>query len=462
MEKRKNMKKILIVDDEQEMLNSLNKLLSRNQDYDIKLLDDYHKAIESVSREKFSLIITDLKMKENSGLNILKTALENYPGSKVIMISGYGTIETSVDAMKNGAFDFLEKPFTSSKLFSTVERALQNGMETSESNENLEPEENSGLLFQSDKMKNIMSYINKIASGNMNVLITGESGTGKELIARAIHNLSKRSRNPFVPVNCGALPEHLFESELFGHERGAFTGAVKTKPGLLEFANQGTFFFDEIGEMSLALQIKLLRMFEDRKIRRVGGQNEIDIDVRIIAATNKNLELEVAEKRFREDLYYRLNTIRIDVPPLRERPDDILPLAKHILNELCEREDRQVPVFSKEAEAVLTGYVWSGNVRELQNIIGRAFFLCSNNIIERTDIPIPASSTEINKSNFVLNFSYKDAKEKIIEKFELEYLTHHLKENKGNISKTAEECGLDRRSIHRIINKYNIIYIDEK
>ncbi len=456
------MKKILIVDDEQEMLNSLNKLLSRNQDYDIKLLDDYHKALETVSRESFSLIITDLRMKEYSGLNILKTALNTYPGSKVIMISGYGTIETSVDAMKNGAFDFLEKPFTSLKLFDTVERALQNGKDTSASEENLKPEEISGLLFQSDKMKKIINYIMKISSGNMNVLITGESGTGKELIARAIHNLSRRSGNPFVPVNCGALPEHLFESELFGHERGAFTGAVKTKPGLLEFANQGTFFFDEIGDMSLALQIKLLRMLEERKIRRVGGQNEIEIDVRIIAATNKNLEKEVAEKRFREDLYYRLNTIRIDVPPLRERPDDILPLAEHILNELCEREDRQVPVFSKEAEAALIGYAWNGNVRELQNIIGRAFFLCSNNKIERSDIPIPASNTEINNGNVLLNFGYKEAKEKIIEKFELEYLTHHLKENKGNISRTAEECGLDRRSIHRIINKYNIIYLEKE
>jgi DNA-binding NtrC family response regulator len=462
MVKRKMMNKILIVDDEREMLNSLNKLLLRNRDYDIKLIDDYHKAIEAVSRENFDLILTDLKMKEYSGLNILKTALGNFPDSKVIMISGYGTIETSVDAMKNGAFDFLEKPFSSAKLFETVERALRKAENTKEFKDEAEPEVISGLLFKSDKMKQIINYITKIASGNMNVLITGESGTGKELIARAIHNLSKRNRNPFVPVNCGALPEHLFESELFGHERGAFTGAVKTKPGLLEFANQGTFFFDEIGDMSLALQIKLLRMLEERKIRRVGGQNEIEIDVRIIAATNKNLEKEVAGKRFREDLYYRLNTIRIDVPPLRERPDDILPLARYFLNDLCEREDRPVPGFSEEAEEALINYPWNGNVRELQNIIGRAFFLCSNNKIKRSDIPIPASSKENNGHNVLLNFCYKEAKEKVIEKFELEYLTHHLRKNKGNISKTAEECGLDRRSIHRIINKYNIIYTDEK
>ena len=262
------MKKILIVDDEQEMLNSLNKLLSRNPEYDIRLIEDYHKALDNAAGESFDLIISDLKMKDHSGLDILKTALENFPGSKIIMISGYGTIETSVDAMRNGAFDFLEKPFTSKKLFDSVERALFNGSHEEDSKKEETEVEIPGLLYKSSKMRQVIGYVNKIASGNMNVLITGESGTGKELIARAIHMLSRRNKNPFVPVNCGALPEHLFESELFGHERGAFTGAVKTKPGLLEFANQGTFFFDEIGDMSLSLQIKLLRMLEERKIRQ--------------------------------------------------------------------------------------------------------------------------------------------------------------------------------------------------
>ncbi len=456
------MKKILIIDDEQEMLNSLNKLLSRNPDYEIKMIDDYRTAVETVSKESFNLIITDLKMKEYSGLDILKTALEYFPDSKIIMISGYGTIETSVDAMRNGAFDFLEKPFTSRKLFESVERALMNGSTSREETGRDQVEEIPGLLFKSRKMHQVINYVKKIAPGNMNVLITGESGTGKELIARAIHTLSRRSKNPFVPVNCGALPEHLFESELFGHERGAFTGAVKTKPGLLEFANQGTFFFDEIGDMSLSLQIKLLRMLEERKIRRIGAQSEIEIDVRIIAATNKNLEKEVTEKRFREDLYYRLNTIRIDVPPLRERKDDITLLAKYFLNDICTREDRPVPVFSKEAESALLNYSWPGNVREVQNIIGRAYFLSSNGIVERSDLPLPASREENNNERYNLSPTYKEAKEKIIEKFEVEYLTYHLKKNKGNITKTAEMCGLDRRSIHRLINKYNIIYQDEE
>jgi DNA-binding NtrC family response regulator len=461
MERVTDMKKILIIDDEQEMLNSLNKLLSRNPDYEIKLSDDYETAIQMVSNENFNLIITDLKMKEYSGLNILKTALDNFPDSKVIMISGYGTIETSVVAMRNGAFDFLEKPFTSRKLFESVERALMTASTVSNSNSEYKHIEIPGLLYKSDKMCRVIDYVKKIAPGNMNVLITGESGTGKELIARAIHTMSRRNKNAFVPVNCGALPEHLFESELFGHERGAFTGAIKTKPGLLEFANQGTFFFDEIGDMSLSLQIKLLRMLEERKIRRVGAQNEIEIDVRIIAATNKNLEKEVSDKRFREDLYYRLNTIRIDVPPLRERKDDIILLAKYFINDLCSRDDKPVPVFSKEAETALQNYYWPGNVREVQNMIGRAYFLSTNGLIERSDLPIPASSAENNIDRSLLNPTYKEAKEKTIEMFEVEYLTHHLKKNKGNITKTAEICGLDRRSIHRLINKYNIIYQDE-
>ena len=369
------------------MLNSLNKLLSRNQEYDIRLIDDYHKAIDTVAAESFNLIVTDLKMREHSGLDILKTALENFPESKIIMISGYGTIETSVDAMRNGAFDFLEKPFTSRKLFDSVERALQNGSQDVDPEEEMLPEI-PGLLFKSSKMQHIIGYVKKIAAGNMNVLITGESGTGKELIARAIHTLSRRNKNPFVPVNCGALPEHLFESELFVYEKEEHSQEqLKPNRGFLNSQTRGRFSSDEIGEMSLSLQIKLLRMLEERKIRRVGASNEIEIDVRIIAATNKNLEKEVAEKRLWEDLYYRLNTIRIDVPPLTRRREDIILLAKHFRAHLCSRDDKPVPVISKEAETALKNYYWPGNVREVQNLIGRAYFLSSMELLKGLIFP---------------------------------------------------------------------------
>jgi DNA-binding NtrC family response regulator len=456
------MVKLLLIDDEPEMLHSLQKILSQRKEFSIDLAQDPEMALELVNDKDFDLIISDLKMGKISGMDILKKALDRNSHAKVILISGYGTIETSVSAIQQGAFDFLEKPFTSKKLFSCIDRAIKSSPapDPNLKKEGKKTKTPSGLIYKSAEMNEIVQMIHKVAPGDISILITGESGTGKELIARAIHSLSKRSTNPFVPVNCGALPEHLFESELFGHERGAFTGAVKTKPGLLEFADQGTFFFDEIGDLSLPLQVKLLRMLEEKQIRRVGGQKEIDIDIRIIAATNKNIEKAVSDEKFRDDLYYRLNTIQIEIPPLRERVDDILPLAYYFLNELAEKNDKEIKQFTGEAEESLTSYAWPGNVRELQNIISRAYFLCSSNVIQKSDIPLSVSSKLITLDHKMLNFSYKDAKDYVLEKFEIEYLSHQLKKFEGNISKTAASCGIDRRSIHRLIKKYNIFYQD--
>lgn len=312
------MNKILIIDDEIEMLNSLQKILARREDLELELIQNGSSALQVVETQKFDVIITDLMMKDISGMDILKACLNRFPDSVVILISGYGTIDASVEAMRQGAFDFIEKPFTSRRLFESIDRALAQRPTAGEPSGEISGEGDEALkniIYRSPQMAELIAFIRKIATGNMNVLITRESGTGKELIARAIHNLSKRSRSPFVPVNCGALPEHLFESELFGYERGAFTGAIKTKPGLLEFADQGTFFLDEIGELSMAMQVKLLRMLEDKKIRRLGSEKKIPIDVRIIAATNRDLALAVSEKKFQADLFYRLNTIYINIPP---------------------------------------------------------------------------------------------------------------------------------------------------
>ena len=454
------MKKILIIDDEREMLNSLRKILQHRSYFNITEIQDAKEALDTVEKKKYDLIITDLKMKDISGIDILRSALQKFPDSVVIVISGYGTIEASVEAMQEGAFDFLEKPFTSKKLFACIDRAFEHFDSKQTTMEKEEPgdSEIAGLIYKSKQMKKIVKMVHKLAPGNMNILITGESGTGKEIIARAIHILSNRRSSPFVPVNCGALPENLFESELFGHERGAFTGAVKTKPGLLEFANHGIFFFDEIGDLSLPLQVKLLRMLEDRQIRRVGGQKEISIDVRIIAATNKDLSEAIKQQKFREDLYYRLNTIQIEIPPLRERTEDIIPIAYHILAEFCEKNDNISRKFSLEAEEVMKNYTWPGNVRELQNIISRAYFLCSSRIIDIQDIPLPVFDQSISLDQKMFDLSYKDAKEYVLEKFEVEYLTHQLRTNEGNISRTAEICEIDRRSIHRLIKKYNIVY----
>lgn len=455
------MKKILVIDDEVEMLKSLDKILSHRKDFELTLTDNSVTGNELAKTKKFDLIITDLKMKEISGVDILKNTLNNFPDSRVIMISGYGTIQASVDAMRQGAFDFLEKPFTSKKLFDCIDRAFkeQGDGENESAMEDEIQTPFEGIVYKSDIFRKVLDLVKKVAPGSMNVIITGESGTGKELIARAIHKLSKSKNDPFVPVNCGALPESLFESELFGHERGAFTGAVKTKPGLLEFANNGTFFLDEIGELSPSLQVKLLRMLEDKKIRRVGGQNEIDIDVRIISASNRNLKQAVNDKLFREDLFYRLSTIQIDLPPLRDRVEDIIPIARHFVKEMCKKEDVPVRRFSADAENLMKQYSWPGNIRELQNIIGRILYLCSDHVIGAKDLPISSNQHE-NLSNEALNMNYKDAKDRILEKFEIDYLTHHLKKHAGNISRTAEACGIDRRTIHRLVKQYNIIYKD--
>ncbi|MDH3268759.1 MAG: sigma-54 dependent transcriptional regulator [Ignavibacteria bacterium] len=453
------MKKILIIDDEFEMLESLKKIISFKPEFDLTLVQEPLMGIELVQKNKFDLIISDLKMNDVSGIEILNTVRKIHPETPVIIISGYGTIEASVEAMKLGAFDFLEKPFTSKKLFESIDRALTpkpgNRADTDPTKKAKAFE---GIIFKSQRMEEVIRIIERMATTNMNVLITGESGTGKELVARAIHKLSKSSSDPFIPVNCGALPENLFESELFGHERGAFTGAVKTKPGLLEFASHGTFFFDEIGELSQTLQVKLLRMLEEKKIRRVGGQEEIEIDVRIIAATNKDLKRAVDNNSFREDLYYRLSSFVIEVPPLRERIEDIIPLSIHFMREICERKDEIEKKFNAEAENAFKTYSWPGNIRELQNVIGRISVLCTGATIEIKDLPVPIkeNSGKFDKELFLLN--YINAKESIIEKFEVEYLTHHLKKNQGNISKTAQECGLDRRTLHRLIKKYSIIY----
>ncbi|MBU1100479.1 MAG: sigma-54 dependent transcriptional regulator [Bacteroidetes bacterium] len=454
------MNKILIIDDEFEMVESLRKILSLREEYDVFSLQDGNEAINHVSKNQYELILCDLNIAGVSGLDVVAQVKKYFPDTVIVIISGYGTIEASVEAMKSGVFDFLEKPFTSSKLFESIDRGL--GPRAKRNKDKPEYKildgEHGKLIYNSSSMENLIKDMEKLAKTNMNVLVTGESGTGKELIARAIHTLSDRNKEPFVPVNCGALPENLFESEIFGHEKGAFTGAVKTKPGLLEFANRGTFFLDEVGELSQSVQVKLLRMLEERKIRHVGGQKEIEIDVRIIAATNKNLDVEVKLGEFRQDLFYRLNTLRVHVPALRERTDDIIPIAKYLLCDLCNSSNNQSRQFSAETEDALKSYSWPGNVRELQNVIGRAFYLCSNDVIQVSDLPIPIISKSHSFSDDILEMPYKVAKDNLLEKFEQEYLTYYLKKHRGNISQAAADCGIDRRSIHRLVVKHNIIY----
>jgi transcriptional regulator with PAS, ATPase and Fis domain len=296
-----------------------------------------------------------------------------------------------------------------------------------------------------------------VASGNANVLITGESGVGKELVARSIHNHSLRRNRPLIPINCSALPDTLFESELFGYEKGAFTGAFQSKPGLVELANGGTLFLDEVCEMSQPLQAKLLRMLEDRKIRRIGGEKEIRVDLRIVTATNRVVDDMLASGALREDFFYRINTFNIHVPPLRQRLDDIPLLAKYFLQQLEEKYSRGIDTFDSEAMAAMRRYPWPGNVRELQNVIERTYYLANPVAIRGTDFPtyVTARPTTDHREEWE-SLSYKEAKDMAIEEFEQEYLVFHLERNDWNISKTAEKCGIDRRTIHRLINRFEL------
>ncbi len=448
--------KILVVDDDPEMLESFEKILEHSGKYNVITEKDKNSAIELINNTKFDVVLTDLVLNNDSGMDILRASLNKNPEVPVIIISGFGTIENSVEAVKEGAFDFIEKPFSAKSLFDVLEKAIKTNVKFLDNDEEKIKIEELGIIYASEKINNLINNIRKIAPGNMNILITGESGTGKELFARAIHKLSRRNAEPFIPLNCAALPEHLFESELFGYEKGAFTGAIKTKPGLLEFANNGTFFFDEIGDMSLNLQAKLLRILEEKKIRRIGGKEEINVDIRIIAATNRNLELMVKEKLFREDLFYRLNTISFEIPPLRERREDIIPIANSILADLCKKNDTSIKRFSSEAENLIITYDYPGNVRELQNIISRAFYLSIGSVIQKSELPIPGANTEKDIYESLYGLPFQEAKEKVIEDFEKKYLKYNLALHNNNISKTAEACGIDRRTIHRLLNKYNI------
>ncbi len=432
---------ILVVDDQKEMLVYTTQSAKKA----ISILENSH---------SMDLILCDLVMPEMDGMEFVNIVKKHHPAIPIIMVTGYGTLEVGIKALKGGVFDFLEKPFSSKKLLKTIEEALRQiaPSEQTQSNNGF-----GKLIGNSTAMQKIYSVIRKVSYGNANVLITGESGVGKELVARSIHKLSDRRSQPFIAINCGALPANLFESELFGHEKGSFTGAYNSKPGLIEVANTGTLFLDEICEMPLDLQVKMLRVLEDRKIRRVGGKDEKDVDVRILTATNRDTKIAVEKGVLRDDLFFRINTINIFIPPLRERQDDIFLLTQHFLQTLNLKYRRQIEDIDEQARELFSAYQWPGNVRELQNVIERAYYLADPPFITAKDLPSHLDSLDKTRPNEKwLNLSYKDAKNVAMEQFEKNYLSNHLEKNDWNISKTAEECGIDRRTIHRLINKFNL------
>lgn len=449
--------KVLVIDDEKEMLDGVRKLLtlvgfdcmtSQNGEQAIKLLTDF----------QFDVVLSDLFMPDIDGNLIIEKSKQIQPGVPIIIFTAFGTVERAVEAMKNGAYDFIEKPFNSDHLVMKIKRAAEFKTLKSEK-ENLISQLKEKYSFQniigkSQSMKNVFSMIEQVAPIDVNVLITGESGTGKELIARAIHALSKRNSKPFVSVNCGALPENLFEAELFGYEKGAFTGAYNRKIGYLEFADTGTFFMDEVMEMPPHTQIKLLRVLQDRKLTRIGGNKLIDFNVRIISATNKDVNKAIDNGEIREDFYFRLNVVQINIPPLRERKIDIPLLAYHFLEAANKSNAKNIIDIDDEVLQLFEKYPWPGNARELENVIQSSILFCRTDKIGLIDLPKYLINNSW-QSNFE-KYSLTDAKQIAVEKVERDYLIYLLKKHSGNITKVADESGMTRRNIHRIINKHSL------
>jgi two-component system response regulator HydG len=461
--------RILIVDDEPDMVDNCARIL-RRAGHRCLTATDPQRALALLESERPDLLLTDLKMPELDGLALLRRAHELDPALPVVVITAFATIESAVAAIKEGAFDYLPKTFSADHLSLVVERALRQRRLALE-NQNLRDQLQTtfaleNVIGRSPAMAQVFELVKKAARSEANILVVGESGTGKELIARAVHANSPRAAQAFVPVDCASLPENLLESELFGHEKGAFTGAVRTKPGLMEVAGGGTLFLDEIGDLPVSLQVKLLRALQERQIRRVGGTALIDVDVRVVSATNRNLRESAAKGQFREELYYRVNVIEIRLPPLRERAGDVRLLAHAFLKRYG---PGRVHGYDDPAVTALEAYTWPGNVRELQNVVERACALAEGDTITRRDLPDhvlaggvrpsppgapgPAVASHLAGTTAL---GLKEAKDRWMAVLEASYLKELLDRNDGNISAAAKAAGIDRKTFHRLVNKHQI------
>ena len=444
---------VLIVDDEPDMLENCERLLSR-EGYLCKTLVDPTRVRTLLRDLEPDVLLLDLRMPEVNGMTILTVALAEDPALPVIIMTGYGTVASAVQAIGEGAFDYLTKPFSGDELQVAVQRAVCHRELTLE-NRALRQQiaHHAGakaIIGSSPAITRLLDQAQKVASANTNVLITGESGTGKELLARYIHDNSPRRDRPFMPVDCAAMPETLLESEVFGYERGAFTGATDRKRGLLEEANRGTVLFDEITELSLGLQSKLLRVLEERQLRRLGSTAFIDVDIRIVAATNVDLAAAVADGTFREDLYYRLNVIPLCLPPLRERNGDAILIARKFFAQLSADQEKEPPHISADVWDALETYHWPGNVRELRNVVERLIVLDEDGRITLADLKgVLDPHSETSDEEPVPPLSYEAAQTNAMHSFRTSYLNRLLKASGGNISRAARMAGVSRRTLHR-------------
>ncbi len=450
---------IMVIDDEQNYLLLLETLLS-DENYTVTALQDPQLALDYLAESEVDVVITDMKMPHLSGQDVLEHVKKNYPFIPVLIMTAYGSVDGAVQAMKCGAFDYISKPFSNDELLLSVNKAAK--MSYSEQQNRLlrkSLEDKHGLhaiVGQSKGMRQVLDLVDRVASSTSTVLITGESGTGKELVARALHYASQRKNGPFISVNCMALNPGVLESELFGHEKGSFTGAVVKRRGRFESAHTGTLFLDEIGELSQDMQVKLLRVLQDHEFERVGGIAPIRVDIRLVAATNKDLRKAVDEGRFREDLFYRLNVVNIHLPPLRERTEDIPLLAAHFLRKLSQENERRVTGFSTEAMQALSAYDWPGNVRQLENVVERCVVLARAEVIEYDELPpeLRDESTQYKSAADLLpaEINLGDT----LEKIEAALIRRALVRSEFVQVKAADMLGVSKSLLQYKLKKYNI------
>jgi two-component system response regulator AtoC len=449
---------VLIVDDEKHTREGLQRALEN--EFDIYVAEDAQNALNLLEAEHFDLLLADLRMPGMDGLKLLKRALSLSRPPICILMTAYGTYETGVEAMKLGAYDCISKPVNLDELEVKIKKAIRTrSIET----ENVELKQRldkrygvEHIIGQSGPMNSVLEMIQQVAPSRATVLIQGPSGTGKELVAHAIHQLSPRKNGPFVAVHCAALATNLLESELFGHEKGAFTGAVERRQGRFELADGGTLFLDEIGEIDATVQVKVLRVLEERSFERVGGQKTLTTDVRLLAATNRNLAELVQEGRFREDLYYRLNVVTVQLPPLRERIEDVPALVTHFLAEYARENNKPVKELTQDAMAALLAYAWPGNVRELRNYIERAVVLSKGDRITLRDLPPALRDAATGGGEGGLAAAKLVKAELTIEEAERQMIVRALKETNGNRTEAAKRLGISRRTLHRKLHVYNL------
>ena len=458
-------KRIMVIDDEENICKSCKASLTEDG-HEVKTFNNAFEGLKQIKEESFDLVLLDLKMPEMDGIEVLKKIRENYPETIVVMITGYATVDTAVTSMKLGAFDYVAKPFTADELSVVVERAFEHKRLITENRylreELVKKYELDNIVGETEAIKNVRELIMRVAPMDTTVLIYGESGTGKELVALGIHRNSQRQGNRFVVVDCASLAQSVIESELFGHVRGAFTGATESKQGLFEMAEGGTIFLDEIANINLETQAKLLRVLQEQEFKKVGDSKSKRMNIRFVAATNRDLEKMLKESSFREDLFYRLDVFHIYLPPLRERKEDIPLLANYFLNVFAKNMHKDVKGFSSEALMLLKEYPWPGNVRELKNVVERLVIMSDETVAGSSQVSyalgdkVSKVTTSIPKTAEELRHVRKEITEKILNDVESAFVVEALKRNHWNVTKAAEDVGLLRPNFHALMRKHNI------